>query len=284
MTPHSFARRLWLRHALPALLLLGMAVAGNAQAQGAPRVVDIPTRPGITQRFVYIAPTASATQNATPKASVILLAGGHGGLQINDSGGFGWGNGNFLVRTRQQFADAGFAVAVIDAPSDKQSPPFLSGNRQKPEHTADVLAVIAWLKQQAPVPVWLVGTSRGTQSAGYIATEAAPAQGGPDGIVLTSTILVDPNGRAVPKMPLEQLTVPVLVVHHEQDGCKLCAFSDMPPMMEKLAKTPKAELLSLRGGQSRGDPCEAMAYHGFNGLEADAVAKISAWMAAAKPR
>lgn len=279
MTPHSSARYLWLRHALPALLLLCMVVAGNVLAQSAPRVVDIPTRPGVTQRFVYIAPTP----NATPKASVILMAGGHGGLQINDSGGYGWGNGNFVVRTRQQFADAGFAVAVIDAPSDKQSPPFLSGNRQKPEHTADVLAVIAWLKQQSPVPVWLVGTSRGTQSAAYIATEAAPAQGGPDGIVLTSTILTDPNGRAVPKMPMEKLTIPVLVVHHEQDGCKLCAFSDMPQLMEKLAKTPKAELLTFTGGQSRGDPCEAMAYHGYNGLEAEVVGKIGRWMAAAKP-
>jgi hypothetical protein len=275
MKPNPSTLRLWLRHALPAWLL-GLASL-SAQAQGATRVVDIPTRPGVTQRFAYI-------PNNAPKASVILMAGGHGGLQINDSGGFSWGSGNFLVRTRQQFADAGFAVAVIDAPSDKQSPPFLSGNRQKPEHTADVLAVVTWLRQQAPVPVWLVGTSRGTQSAAYIATEASPAQGGPDGIVLTSTILTDPNGRAVPKMPMEKLTIPVLVVHHEQDGCKLCAFSDMPQLMEKLAKTPKAELLTFTGGQSRGDPCEAMAYHGFNGLESEVVGKIGAWLATAKTR
>jgi dienelactone hydrolase len=255
--------------------LAGLASQG-AQAQSASRVVDIPTRTGVTQRFVYIAP-------AQPKAAVILFAGGNGGLQINDSGGFGGLGGNFLVRTRQQFADAGLAVAVIDAPSDKQSPPFLSGNRQRPEHVADVKAVIAWLKQQAPVPVWLVGTSRGTQSAAYIATEATPAQGGPDGIVLTSTILTDPAGRAVPKMPVEKLAIPVLVVHHEQDGCKLCAFSDMPPLMDKLAKTPKTELISVTGGQTRGDPCEAQAYHGYNGIEADVISKISRWVIAAKP-
>ncbi|WP_431099165.1 alpha/beta hydrolase [Polaromonas aquatica] len=279
MTSHAGTRRLWL-HCTVSAWLFFMAMAGqSAQAQTAPRVVDIPTRPGVTQRFVYIAPGASTG----PKASLILFAGGHGGLQIKDSGEFGRG-GNFLVRTRQQFADAGFAVAVIDAPSDKQSPPFLSGNRQKPEHTADVLAVIAWLKQQAPVPVWLVGTSRGTQSSAYIATEASPGEGGPDGIVLTSTILTDPSGRAVPKMPLEKLRIPVLVVHHEQDGCKVCAFSDMPQLMSKLAKTPKAELLTFTGGQSRGDPCEAMAYHGFNGLEAEVIGKIGTWVTAARPR
>ena len=144
-------------------------------------------------------------------------------------------------------------------------------------------ALIAWLKQQSPVPVWLVGTSRGTQSAAYVATEATPAQGGPDGLVLTSTILVDPKGRAVPQMPVEKLAIPVLVVHHENDGCKVCLFSDMPMLMDKLAKTPKAELIRMSGGQSRGDPCEAMAYHGFNGLEADVVGKISRWVIAAKP-
>jgi hypothetical protein len=267
--------RLWL---LPLLLCAALAGQG-ALAQSAPRVVDIPTRGGVSQRFVYIAP-------AQPKAAVILFAGGNGGLQIKDGGSFGWGNGNFLVRTRQQFADTGLAVAVIDAPSDKQSPPYLSGNRQRPEHVADVKAVIAWLKQQAPtasIPVWLVGTSRGTQSAGYIATEATPAQGGPDGIVLTSTILTEKGGRAVPQMPVEKLTIPVLVVHHQQDGCKLCAFSDMPPLMDKLAKTPKAELISVTGGQNQGDPCEAMAYHGYNGIEADVVGKISRWIIAAKP-
>lgn len=54
----------------------------------------------------------------------------------------------------------------------------------------------------------------------------------------------------------------------------------MPPLMDKLAKTPKAELIAVSGGRSTGDPCEAMAYHGFNGIEADVVGKISGWLLA----
>lgn len=265
--------------ALPLVLTLVLTLAGQAAlAQGTPRVVDIPTRPGVTQRFVYMAPP-----NA--RAAVILMAGGHGGLQITSDGGFTWGKGNFLVRTRQQFADAGLVVAVVDAPSDRQSPPFLNGLRQTPEHASDIAAVIAWLKQQAPapMPVWLAGTSRGTQSAAYIATELSPAQGGPDGLVLTATVLNDSSSRAVPKMPLETLRIPVLVVHHQQDACRVCRFSDLPPLMEKLAKTPKAELITITGGQSIGDPCEAMAYHGFNGREAEVVSRIGSWVLAHKP-
>jgi len=250
-------------------VLVGLCQSTLAQASQ--KVVDIPTRPGVTQRFVYLAPEG-------PKASVILFAGGHGGLQISRTGSFRWGEGNFLVRTRQLFEKNGLSVAVVDAPSDRQTAPFLGGFRQKPEHVADIKAVIAWLKQQANVPVWLIGTSMGTLSAAFIATQVGPGDGGPDGLVLTSSILSLDAGRPVPAMPLQKLTIPVLVIHHEKDGCKLCAYSEIPRLMEKLSSTPKKELMTFKGGENRGDPCEALAYHGFNGLEKDVVVKISEWI------
>jgi dienelactone hydrolase len=249
--------------------LIGLS---TAQAQTPQKVVDIPTRAGVTQRMIVLAPPE-------PKAAVLLLAGGHGGLQVFPQGGMKWGEGNFLVRTRQQFADQGLLVAVVDAPSDRQSPPFLNGFRQTPEHVADIQAVIAWLRDSAKVPVWLVGTSRGTQSAAYIATELAGAQG-PDGLVLTSSILTDPKSRPVTAMPLGKLKLPVLVVHHEQDGCMHCSFSEIPAMMDKLVNTPRRQLLTFTGGNNKGDPCDAFAYHGFNGLEAEVVRQTAAWILA----
>lgn len=249
-----------------------IALVLPAQAQTTQKVVDIPTRPGVTQRMLVLSSPA-------PRAAVILLAGGHGGLQIFPNGSFNWGAGNFLVRTRQLFADQGLMVAVVDAPSDRLSPPYLSGFRQKPEHAADLKAVIAWMREQSKVPVWLVGTSRGTQSAAYVATELAGPEG-PDGIVLSSTILTDDRGRPVPAMPLEKIRVPVLVVHHEQDGCALCAFANVPVLMGKLENSPRKALLSFKGGENRGDPCEAMAYHGFNGLDREVVPQIADWIIA----
>ena len=187
-----------------------VCLALQAHGQTVQKVVDIPTRPGVTQRMLILSPPE-------PKAIVILIPGGHGGLQIFSNGSFKWGEGNFLVRTRQLFADKGLTVAILDAPSDRQTSPFLSGFRQTPEHAEDIKAVIAWLRVQSKIPVWLVGTSRGTQSAAYTAIQLSGAHG-PDGIVLTSTILTDAKGRAVPAMPLDRLRIPVLVVHHERDG------------------------------------------------------------------
>lgn len=249
------------------LVLFAPAVYADA-----PRTIDIPTRPGVTQRFVLIAPDK-------PKAAAILFTGGSGWIDIQPDGTIRRA-GNFLVRSRQLFADRGLLVAVVDAPSDRQGAPYLSGFRQTADHVADIKAVIAWLKQQANVPVWLVGTSRGTQSAAYIATRLAGGDGGPDGIVLAATILTDPKSPAVPEMGLEKLRIPVLVAHHQQDGCKHCRYSDMPRLMDRLAPLARKELLVFDGGVSTGDPCEARAYHGFNGIEPEVVGRMADWMLA----
>ncbi|QEL64529.1 hypothetical protein OTERR_10530 [Oryzomicrobium terrae] len=254
--------------------LLGAAAPLHAQTSAPPGpVVEIPSRDGVSEKFLYL-PAAQA------RATVILFAGGHGGLQLLDDGSMKWGNGNFLVRTRAQFVAQGFNVAVLDAPSDRQSAPFLTGFRQTAEHVADVRAVIAWLRRHSPVPVWLVGTSRGTQSAAYVATRLAPPDG-PDGLVLTSSILTDPRGQAVPELDLSTLAIPVLVVHHRDDGCKLCSPGYLPRLMDKLGATPRHELLLVEGGSSQGDPCEAWAYHGYNGKEAEVVGAIAAWIGGA---
>ena len=71
------------------------------------KVIDIPTRPNVTERLLVLTP------KDPPKAAVILLAGGHGGLQIRDNGSLAWGKGNFLVRSRRLFADQDLLVVVV---------------------------------------------------------------------------------------------------------------------------------------------------------------------------
>jgi hypothetical protein len=257
------------RHVVWLALAATCATQAHAQEQ---RVEDIPTRPGVTQRVLVLSPPE-------PKAAVILFTGGHGGLQIGSGGSIAWGEKNFLVRSRRLFAEAGLLVAVVDAPSDRQAAPFLGGFRQRPEHAEDVKRVIARLRQMADVPVWLVGTSRGTQSAASVATRLTGPEG-PNGVVLTSTIVSDDRGRPVPAMPLDRIQVPVLLVHHELDACRHCAFSEVPGLLQKLSSAPRSQLITFKGGVNRGDPCEPMAYHGYNGLEREVVRAISQWILA----
>jgi len=247
------------------ILALFLLVMGPAAATHVVETVDLPTRPGATQRILAIKPEK-------PKAAVVLFAGGDGNIGIQPDGRISRG-GNFLVRSRELFSGHDLLTIVIDAPSDHSTVP-----RETADHVTDIKAVIAWSRQQAPVPVWLVGTSRGTQSAAYVATQLPIAAGGPDGIVLTATMLTDRRGTAVPEMALDRLRIPVLVAHHRHDGCRYCLFSDMPQLMDRLTTPPRKELLVFEGGNDVGDPCQARAHHGFNGIERDVIGRIAAWI------
>jgi pimeloyl-ACP methyl ester carboxylesterase len=220
----------------------------------------------------------------------LLLAGaaparaGALGLQ---RGPFGPRAINFLVRSRQGFAERGFLVAVLDVPSDRMADALVRF-RTGPEHATDVRALIAVLRAEAPVPVWLVGTSMGSVSAGSVA--ARLTEGGPDGIVLTSSVTRYSRSMIEPleDVALDKIRVPALVVHHRDDGCQASPYANTAWLMRKLSAAPRRELLTFSGGDTpRSDPCEPLAPHGYYGIEAKVLDAIADWIkatpAVAKP-
>jgi len=58
-------------------------------------------------------------------------------------------------------------------------------------------------------------------------------------------------------MALDSIRIPVLVAHHRDDGCRVCLFADVPPILGRLTATPRKELMVFDGGISVGNPCEA---------------------------
>jgi hypothetical protein len=264
-------RRIW----MPLLLFAWMLQLQPANAAEA-RLISVKTPRGATQKFIFINPEK-------PLASVILFAGGKGALQLKSATEMGWGKGNFLVRTREMFAAENLAVAVIDAPSDRQNG-MNAIFRMSKEHAGDIGAVAAWLKTEAGVPVWLVGTSMGTFSA------AGGAIGGKsvDGLVLTSTItrskpdwkIADSHNNGVASMALGKVSVPTLILSHKKDGCDITPAADAPKLKARLTGAPKAEIVILEGGSPpQSEPCEAKSQHGFLGIEKEAVQTITRFVA-----
>ena len=246
-------------------------VSGFARADTA-TLVSIPTPRGVTQAFILIKPDH-------PVASVVLFAGGHGALGLKSASSMKWGDGNFLVRTRDKFAGHNFMVAVLDAPSDQQQG-MNAVFRMSNAHAGDIGAVASYLKNQAGVPVWLIGTSMGTFSAAGGAIAAKNI----DGLVLTSTITrampewdiakSHPNG--VASMALLKITVPTLIVSHRKDACKVSPAANAPKLRMQLTKASKAEIALLDGGDPpQSEPCEAKAPHGYFGIESQAVDTIA---------
>jgi predicted alpha/beta-hydrolase family hydrolase len=256
------------------MVVLAALVASIPVVAANEEVRSVPTRRGVTQGFLLVRPSGS------PVASVILFAGGEGRLALSSSG-IGQLRGNFLVRTRERFARAGFLVALVDTPSDRAD---YWNFRTSGAHAEDVKQVIAALRAIAPVPVWVVGTSMGTLSAANAA--ARLTEGGPDGLVLTSTVTQTSrqSGESVRTVRLGEIRVPTLIVLHRDDGCRASPPSDAPTVLKALTQSPRKEILTFEGGSPpRSEPCEAMAQHGFLGIEADVVEAIARWIRAQSP-
>jgi pimeloyl-ACP methyl ester carboxylesterase len=256
------------------LALAGLALAPRAAPAEAVKVETLTTRPGVTLQMLVL-------RADVPVASVVLFMGGNGKLDGFKADGTPVRAGNFLVRSRAHFLRQGMTVAVLDAPSDRQADRGLMGFRQSPQHMQDIAAVIRYLRAQASVPVWLVGTSLGSVSAA--AAGIRVREEGPDGIVLTSSVVNPAFPGALPQHRLGDITVPTLVVHHEKDECKDSLFKDVTPVVAALRGAPRKELITFRdGGPTRGDPCEPWGYHGYPGIEPQVVLKITDWIKAAR--
>jgi hypothetical protein len=267
-----------LRASLFAVAVLCVAAPAWAQKVPGQTIVDLPTRPGVTVRYLALAP-------GKPKAAVLLFTGGPGVAKIPDDPGPGYArNGNFLVRSRELFRAHGLFVAVIDVPSDHRD--GYGAFRATGDHAEDVAAVIASIRQRAPgVPVWLVGTSKGTISAANVAVRLGKDKGA-DGLVLTSTI-TRPAGRnagpgdtqTVFDFDLASVAIPTLVVGHREDGCFVTPFIDAEPLRGKFTKAPRTALLAFSGGSPRqSSECEAQAAHGYFGIEREVVDAIADWI------
>jgi pimeloyl-ACP methyl ester carboxylesterase len=254
----------WRETAGAALLWAMLTTFGAGAAE---ERVTIDTRPGVSQTFYVTRPAVK------PLATLLLFTGGDG--KLRRYGPPDLSRGNFLVRSRDLFLAEGFAVAVIDAPSDH--PDGMGAFRTSPQHAADIAAVVTWLRRADPAPLWLIGTSRGSISAALGAATAPDVAG----LVLTSSMTRAPRSapQTIYDAGLDRIRIPTLVVHHRDDRCPSCPFAGMPALLRSLANAPRAELIAVEGGAApRSEPCEALSAHGYLGLEREVVRFIAAWI------
>lgn len=258
---------------IAALGLAMAAIAAPAPAQAAgERTVTIHTRPGVTTGFVLVEPTGP------PVAGVILFSGGSGRLSLwRRSGPLRVDRGNFLVRTRRMFAGQGFLTAVVDVPSDRRED-GLDGFRHSSEHRRDIAAVVRWMRNKADVPVWLIGTSRGTVSISHLAATVEI-----DGVVFTASVTESSSSRSATALDgnLEEVTAPALIVHNRDDGCHVTPSNNVHMIRDRLKKSAAVEVMIFSGGTPSGhNECGPTSYHGFLGIEDRVVAAIAGWIKA----
>lgn len=254
-----------------AALLTGIAIT----PAGAEDVLQIRSSSGAKLRSLL-------TGNpATARANIILLVGGRGMLKISGKGRIKKPTSNFLARTRQLFADAGYLTALVDAPIDRRrGAGLLGGFRASGEHGRDLSKIAKKLHAMNSKSVFVVGTSRGTVSAANLALN--DSFGFVKGAVLTSS-LVKPNkkGRIITDLELGKIAVPLLFVHNKGDKCKVTRLSDVKPIVKRLQRGgARVQFIVLRSDKKSGGHCRGRSPHGFFGIEAVAVNKIIEWISA----
>ena len=236
-------------------------------------IVTLPTRAGVTQSYFL----TSIPKNLN---AVAVLFPGSGGLihLRTENGRLRFNQGNFLVRSRAEFVKRGVVAAILDVPSDQQSGWGMSDEFRLGEaHFNDMSAVIEDLGKRFPgVPLFLVGTSRGTISAAALGARLGQRAAG---AVLTSTMFrqtprnsIEP-GQGLSQFDFSTIKVPLLFVHHVSDQCVSTPYGDAARLSDKYP------LITVFGGAPpRSGPCDAFSQHGFLGKESETVEEIVNWM------
>jgi hypothetical protein len=231
-----------------ALLVLLFLFAGVVDAIARDDLAEVRTADGM--KFNYVLTT---NQPGNVAYAVILMPGGGGQMNPRMEGTkltFAFG-GNFLIRSRALFADSRFVAASTDATSTP----------------ARIQAIATDLKKRFGNPaIYVVGTSNSTNATLVL---AETMDGQVAGFIHTSSF------NRISSFDPRKLKSRNLIVVHEKDVCRFT----LPSNGQASNKKYGTELIVMEGGKSTGDECEALAYHGYNGIERETVTRIKEWIA-----
>jgi predicted alpha/beta hydrolase family esterase len=252
-------------------ILIGVLAATNVCAAPTAVVKDL-AYPGGTERTLLLA----ADQ---PKATVILFPGGDGVIKLDSAGHIGDPT-NFLVRSRAHWVERGYSVLLPDAPLGGSG---LMGKRITESYGRAVAALVNYARETTPAPVWLVGTSQGTNAV--VGAASRLTHGEIAGIILTSTVTEPGKAKdekeTVFNADLAGVNVPVLVVADADDTCSLTPPDDREKLRAAFTSSPLAKAILVSGGKpAQSAPCEAESGHGFYGIEVDTIKHMASFIAA----
>ena len=215
-------------------------------------LVTLAAHAGSTMRYSWLPGQKPA--DTIGNVALILLVGGPGTLDLDETGCPHHLNGNILVRAAPLWRAAGLTTVLVDAPSDWAGDEGLAGFRIEPAHAQDLARVIHDVRRRTGASaVWLIGHSRGTLS---VANAAARLHGddAPDGVVLASAML---SGEAARRKPwaaqtvfdtgVKDFTGALLLLGHVADNCT----RSLPQLMDAMgqgAKSARLQVARLSGG------------------------------------
>jgi hypothetical protein len=238
------------------------------------------TRPDVLNRVLVMKPDQ-------PTGAVMLLPGGHGNINLDPQARLGWGEDDFLLRTRMRYPNGGLLAIVPDVAADHKPPVSLAGFRTSPMQADDLRALAERLRGMTP-KVWMVAYDSGATSA-----LNAAARGKADtiaGLVLISPMLEEPepaSSMLIDGAKLALASLPVLLISHESDSCSRPAVDRIRNAAAAL-KAPNFQSIIIKGGSEQyavadpfeyaEDSCNTQAHHALAGREAVVSRNVIDWI------
>lgn len=240
-----------------------LMLSASVQAE----MLHVPTGRGESAVAVWYKKVPDAT------ATVLLLPGGD--ATVNFEGDRPHGN-NFMVRTFKMFMEQHVNVAVVGT-ADSEKIGWVESVSEA--RSSDLAAVAKAIRAKSPEsPLWMVATSRGTVAATAAAIRFN-AQKIIDGLVLTSAVVSYTKPQSIAAKDVAKITVPTLIYQHAEDGCTHCNPKDVISAIARFKNAPvKAGILVSGGTGPTGDVCGGQHWHGFIGMEKQAVEDIVGWI------
>jgi hypothetical protein len=230
------------------LLLALLIVSLHAKASCTDQLID-----NVRYSDEFTVPYILTSQHQSPRYVLILMPGGAGTFNphINNEGKLQFGfAGNFLIRSRNQFCDSQFTTTSTNS-------------TESPERMG---ALVNDLQTRFPnAKICMVGTSRSTYSTMGLAEKF---DGKIDCIIHTASM------NQIARFDTRKFKSRHLMVHHKNDPCHLTTYASTQSNHERY-KTP---LITMEGGSSTGDECQAFSFHGFYGIEQQTIDQIKAWI------
>ena len=236
-------------HFLVALVLF---ITSSAYSQ----VIDVPYKDDVPTRTLL-----TPVKNA--KAVVLLFPGGGGVLNLKDDGSTT--NFHTFVRSKDLWAQYGIDSVLVDTPYDLGG--GMRNSRSIRDHQQRILNVVNYYKEKLNLPVWIFGHSMGTVSV----TEFV--NGGKEKEKLIAGVIVAGTYRSATID--SDVKVPVLAVHHVDDGCASTPFATSERIIDSRPQQSNSKFIQIDGGISEGDVCGSKAYHGFNQRESELIRVVA---------
>jgi hypothetical protein len=229
-------------------------------------VRDLPLNGGGHQRVLFYGPKNGM------RGIIVMFPGGTGDVGIERDGAIKH-NENFVVRTRQLWAQHGYGVVIVDAIGHQS----MRGKRSTPEYADVAREILAFAHSISNVPVWVMGTSQGSIAAMNAASHTAHRELA--GVMLTESVSVlGKSQETVFDAHPQDVRVPALIVANRNDRCWVAPPSKANAIADVMHNAPSTVLFVEGGTTQSSNECSSLSPHGYWGIDAEVVGDIQKWM------